>query len=1121
MPPGWKPHSYPLKEYEDYLSLWSAVTSLEEKKIGPAIASRLEGPALKVALELKVQRINVTTGVTTWVIGASALALTKTDAVTDPGSGTVVIPEQQSGAWHLLARLRHLFALDDQDIAWTTLDKFFGYTQGNTDFQLYVVEFDRFYQDAEVNAVLEMNEVARCCFFWSKSNLSVKDLSDLRLKVDGDMSRWREMVRIWLKITKNEEAATDQSRGYRQFHEQEALEYGDEKWPDEEERYETESYYDDSADYYDCEYDEEDYIVEDEWSTAEYYDESGTAAESTAEDSSEAYKGAKGKKGKGKKGHKGGKAPSGQQCTKCGSRLHSEDHCPAGKGAGASESHYGEGDEDGYVDTWYDEETESYYDAYDVPVEDPEYGEYWQRRWYRRKGKGKKGRKGVKRGKGGKGAGKRAFPRSPFGRKSSGKGRKGKKPKGGKGWRRKGKGKGHYAEDGIHLSSHTSFAGMATTIEEEDEEYEDDDTVEQENTSEEVTTESSAAAEPVGFVPVSGPVTDEPEKDAKTTPKSNAMEAIFGTPQSSSSQLHEQQLTQPRPKGRSVSLMETLVAPPPGLSQPAASAASTPGSGAMLSSITPRAPPSSWLSAEATGPEANTPTNPITPTTAARPSVSPAVSPALPYPSASESVNFHWKMIMDDELGNTPPPKCARCGNPITRTGPMMPECTRCGKLFCHPRCYIGHTCIVPPGESEQEALTFEDSAPRKSEARLLESDAAPTPQQEESPDTVQSAEVQTTSDRSWTPDENWSKLRFCPTCGEVGEWKFICDWCGVHCCSQACFGSGPFDNSTDLRLCQACKTPDSTPPELTVGVISEGSQSFYSFFATHSYAVDYSCVQPSLPDNEFVAMMKECGMPYDPQWDCCEDAEPQACCFLYTHTCFNQSSKMHHSVFTSVRGQQQAGLLIDPGASKALIGMDSLKKIMDNVLRPKGMLKYMTWATSTATFQGINPTPEHSLGVVSFPIGLEGISGSRYVADVIGGPSTLCPGLVPLRTLAALHACIMCGHYKNGDGIMGLWHQNAWHPQHLHRTDSGHYLLRIDHFSKDSHNNSHKTAATLQQTTKELERVARKNESERDQGHARWPVTLHSSWQDHSNQGAWTETSYYPQKKSAPPVFH
>ena len=44
-----------------------------------------------------------------------------------------------------------------------------------------------------------------------------RGLAEIRLKVDSNLSRWREMVHLQLKISKNEEAAHDQASGYRQF----------------------------------------------------------------------------------------------------------------------------------------------------------------------------------------------------------------------------------------------------------------------------------------------------------------------------------------------------------------------------------------------------------------------------------------------------------------------------------------------------------------------------------------------------------------------------------------------------------------------------------------------------------------------------------------------------------------------------------------------------------------------------------------------------------------------------------------------------------------------------------------------------------------------------------------
>ena len=179
---------------------------------------------------------------------------------------------------------------------------------------------------------------------------------------------------------------------------------------------------------------------------------------------------------------------------------------------------------------------------------------------------------------------------------------------------------------------------------------------------------------------------------------------------------------------------------------------------------------------------------------------------------------------------------------------------------------------------------------------------------------------------------------------------------------------------------------------------------------------------------------------------------------------------------------------------------MDTLKRIIDDVLRPQGMLNKTVWSHSTATFQGITPTPEHSLGLVTFPIGLPGLPNAQYCADVIGGNSTLCPGLVPLRTLMSLHAVLMCNWYDSGDGILGLWYKGDWVPQHLYKTDSGHYLLRIDQYG---HAKGISSGVVLK-TANQVSKWAGKSDKWSTSG-----PTLHAqSWYGTSNQGAWTAES-------------
>ena len=70
VPPGWRPRSYPLKEYKNLLSLWAAGTSLTPEKIGPAMASRLDNAAFKVASDLEVVRFDQYGNQTTCSFGA-------------------------------------------------------------------------------------------------------------------------------------------------------------------------------------------------------------------------------------------------------------------------------------------------------------------------------------------------------------------------------------------------------------------------------------------------------------------------------------------------------------------------------------------------------------------------------------------------------------------------------------------------------------------------------------------------------------------------------------------------------------------------------------------------------------------------------------------------------------------------------------------------------------------------------------------------------------------------------------------------------------------------------------------------------------------------------------------
>jgi hypothetical protein len=155
---------------------------------------------------------------------------------------------------------------------------------------------------------------------------------------------------------------------------------------------------------------------------------------------------------------------------------------------------------------------------------------------------------------------------------------------------------------------------------------------------------------------------------------------------------------------------------------------------------------------------------------------------------------------------------------------------------------------------------------------------------------------------------------------------------------------------------------------------------------------------------------------------------------------------------FHIVKGTEHYGILIDPGAAKGLIGIDTLKDIFEHVLKPNGMMKHVHWTTSKNRFTGISATPQYSLGSCTFPIGLKGFQRSTFTCDVLGGDSSKCPGLIPLHSLNHAGCLLACGYFHNNDGLLGIRAPNGtYHPQRLLLTDSGHYLLEIHHFNQPS----------------------------------------------------------------------
>ena len=213
-PPGWRPRAYPLREYKENLLIWSRLTRLTEQQAGAAVMSRLEGNALKRAKTLKVTRLNLDTLVEETFEGVEAVLLARR-----PGGVTaqgIQYPACRSGIEELLDQLFEAYHLDDQDLAWTSIDRFFSFKQTHDmDFQEYLHEWESHYDEAERYGGLQLSEPTKCWLIWSRTSFADRIIADLRLRVNGDLNRWRDMVSLQLKIAKNEFASREQAKDYR------------------------------------------------------------------------------------------------------------------------------------------------------------------------------------------------------------------------------------------------------------------------------------------------------------------------------------------------------------------------------------------------------------------------------------------------------------------------------------------------------------------------------------------------------------------------------------------------------------------------------------------------------------------------------------------------------------------------------------------------------------------------------------------------------------------------------------------------------------------------------------------------------------------------------------------
>ena len=346
VPPGWGPNisDYPLKSYFEKLRLWYRVFDGADEVVGPLVAGRLVGRAQKLAINLKLPRPHDNG----FDVGDDALVRLSVEEVRDPMNPNNIIQHHiPSGVQALCNALRDAFGQSDQDMVSRSLEAFFEFRRGKMSLQEYSVEWDLRYDEAETRSNLQLNDVAKFYLFFKQSGLPSKFIEDVKLQIQGDLTRFTEARALALRLSQRSDVTLDGGDHY--YGEQQE---GQEDWPDEwpEEYYDawSENYYGEEE--YDQYWmDDEDvwYDYEDEpWHDNEEYWQEESPSHQEAAGSSSSYPDNEAAidgqtqedyyKGKGKNSMKNA---MGLGCHTCGSKWHSTNSCPVN--AGGKSNHYG------------------------------------------------------------------------------------------------------------------------------------------------------------------------------------------------------------------------------------------------------------------------------------------------------------------------------------------------------------------------------------------------------------------------------------------------------------------------------------------------------------------------------------------------------------------------------------------------------------------------------------------------------------------------------------------------------------------------------------------------------------------------------------------------------------
>ena len=168
---------------------------------------------------------------------------------------------------------------------------------------------------------------------------------------------------------------------------------------------------------------------------------------------------------------------------------------------------------------------------------------------------------------------------------------------------------------------------------------------------------------------------------------------------------------------------------------------------------------------------------------------------------------------------------------------------------------------------------------------------------------------------------------------------------------------------------------------------------------------------------------------------------------FLVGRVFWGNTTESYHAV----QGRKRHGLIVDPGAASGIIGTDTLLEYQQEVLHYTN--HKVAVRPSHAQFTGIDGCPTPGIGTAVIPLPKAPLQNASFTADLIGGPGSHCPGLLPLKALILYRAVLYNGIMDNGDGILqfNFMDKITGKPTcppllvAVLLTDSGHYLLPTD----------------------------------------------------------------------------